>query len=311
MSAADASPEGIVFDGRSGEGPESWQWTHLRRSPDAERVLLDDPEIPRSVAFALLQEDTIPRATEAGAGTLLILRGVNLVPGADPEDMVSLRLWITPRRIVSTELRRLVQIDEMIEAFREGRGPKTPGAFVLALVEALRAAVEPVVDAAEDTLSDLETEVAGPGFSPASATRASLADVRRDVIQLHRYLAPQSAALDALLRLAPAWLPDRDQLREEAEAYRRISADLEALRQRGQLLADELRLIAAERMNQLMLRLGVIATVFLPVTFLAGLLGVNLAGIPFADRPWAFGAFCGVLVAVGLVSYWLGRNLMR
>lgn len=306
MDEAHAEP--VLF---AGEGPGGWRWTHLSRSPEAERTLRADPEIPPAIVDALLEEDTIPRAAEAGSGTLLILRGVNLVPGADPEDMVSLRLWVTARRIVSTERRRLVEIDAMIDAFRAGRAPASPGAFVLALIENLRAAVDPVVDAAEDGLSELETMAAQPDFRPTPAMRARLADLRRDVIQLHRYLAPQSAALDALLRLSPPWLPDPTELREEAEAYRRIAHDLETLRQRGQLLADELRLVAAERMNLLMLRLGVIATVFLPVTFLAGLLGVNLAGIPFADRPWAFGAFCASLVLVAAVSYWLGRRLMR
>jgi zinc transporter len=46
---------------------------------------------------ALLAEETRPRSFPVGEGLVVILRGVNLDPGADPEDMVSPRLWIDGR----------------------------------------------------------------------------------------------------------------------------------------------------------------------------------------------------------------------
>jgi zinc transporter len=51
--------------------------------------------------------------------------------------------------------------------------------------------------------------------------------------------------------------------------------------------------------------------VFLPLTFLTGLLGVNLAGIPFATEPWVFWSFCAMLTAVALLSLWLALRLLR
>ncbi len=55
----------------------------------------------------------------------------------------------------------------------------------------------------------------------------------------------------------------------------------------------------ADRLVQRMCALAVVATVFLPPTFLTRLLGVDLAGIPGADNPWAFGVLCVLPVAVG------------
>jgi zinc transporter len=149
--------EHILFEGTGADG---WQWTHMLRAPGTEAALLADPEIPNTAAWALLEEDTLPRASQIDGGTLLILRGVNLVPGADPEDMISLRLWITARRIVSTEVRRLAQTDHLIAAFRDGQAPESPDAFVLALVESLRAAAEPVLDMVEGKVSAMEAMVA-------------------------------------------------------------------------------------------------------------------------------------------------------
>ncbi|HUF86738.1 MAG TPA: CorA family divalent cation transporter, partial [Thermohalobaculum sp.] len=262
-------------------------------------------------AWALLEEDTMPRASQVQGGTLLILRGVNLRPGEEPEDMVSLRLWVTGQRVVSTEVRRLAQTDELIAAFEAGEAPPAPGAFVVTLVERLRAAAEPVLDEVEDRLSAMEALVARPGRRPATAVRGPLAALRHDVIELHRHLAPQAMALDALARAAPAWLSDPGALREEAEAFRRITADLDTLRQRAQLVAEEITMAATERTNDIMMTLSVVAVVFLPLTFLTGLLGVNLAGIPFAGEAWSFAAFAALLAGVAALVLWLAARLLR
>lgn len=300
--------EHILFDGT---GPGGWSWVHIARSPEAEAALLADPDVPDAIVWALLEPDTLPRATQLQGGTLLILRGINLRPGADPEDMVSLRLWVTGRRIVSTELRRLAQIDDMIAAFGRGEAPAGPGEFVVTLVESMRAAAEPVLDRLEERVSEMETRVALPDRRPGLAERKVLSGVRQDTILLHRYIAPQGQALDALVRAAPDWLGHGHALREEAEAFRRIAADLDALRQRAQLVAEEISMAATERTNDIMLTLSVVSVVFLPLTFLTGLLGVNLAGIPYATSTWVFWAFCALLAGVGGLSLWLAIRLLR
>lgn len=300
--------EHIIFDDTA---PAGWRWTHMLRSSEAETALLEDPDIPEPLAWALLEEDTIPRATQVQGGTLLILRGVNLKPGAEPEDMVSLRLWVSPDRIVSTEVRRLAQTDDMIAGFQRGEAPESPGEFVVLLVDWLRAAAEPVLDKLEDRVSAIEASIAIPTRRLPRSERAALAALRQDLILLHRYISPQTAALDALLRAAPGWLTDPGSLREETEAFRRMTADLDSLKQRAQLVAEEISLVATERTNDIMLTLSLVAVLFLPVTFLTGLLGVNLAGIPFSQAHWSFWAFSALLLAVGLVSLWLARRLLR
>jgi zinc transporter len=225
--------------------------------------------------------------------------------------MISVRLWITARRIVSIEIRRLTQTDRMVAEFQSGEARASPGAFILALVEMLRAAAEPVLDEVEARLSAMESAVASDARRTALAKRAMLSALRQDTILLHRYIAPQAQALDALVRAAPDWLGNPDPLREEAEAFRRIAADLDALRQRAQLVAEEISLAAAERTNDIVLILSVVAAVFLPLSFMTGLLGVNLAGIPFAGEPWVFGAFCLMLAVAGLLALWLVKRLLR
>lgn len=301
----------VIFRGTAGSGDGAWEWLHVGVTGQSEAAMLADPALPDAAAYAMLEEDTQPRARLMDGTTLLIVRGINQLLGADPEDMVSLRLAITDRRIVSLERRRLKQVDELIEAFRAGRAPAGPGDFVIGLIEALREAVEPVLDRLEDQVMQLERRSIDLAGQLDPTDRTLLPNLRQDVILLHRYIGPQAVAIHQLVRLDPPWLRERGALEEEADSFNRIAADLDALRARAQVVGEQVSLAAAERMNRIILLLSVVSVVFLPITFLTGLMGVNLAGIPGAENPLAFTVFCIVLLAVALASLLLAIRLVR
>lgn len=307
--AAGAEVDHVIFEGAA-DGAQPYVWRHLARTAESERALLADPEIPESLAWAMLERDTQPRVARDGKVTLLILRGINNGAEAEPEDMISLRLALLADRIVSLEVRRLPFVDRLIEDFREGRAPASVGDFVLRLVESLRADAEPVLDELEDDIARLEQTSLGVEGRLDAQDRASLTDARQDAIMLHRFIAPQAAALETLARTPPDWLVDAAAIREEGEAFRRIGADLDALRSRAQVIAEEISIAMSERTNRIMLTLSLVSVVFLPLTFLTGLLGVNLAGIPYADDPASFWLFTALLALVTGIAIWLARRLL-
>lgn len=303
----------VIFSASAGPETARWHWSHLKRSAATEAALHAEGRLPGEVVDTLLEHDTLPRTVGIEEHTIVILRAINRTHGAEPEDMISLRLAIAPHEIVSIEGRRLRQIDRMIEIF-QARPPATPSAFLAALVTMLRADAEPVLDELEDEIATLEhrmLKVTGGGKQLTVAERTALMDVRQDAIQLHRYIAPQAAALDGLMAIKPGWLADKRSFRSEAAGFRRIAADLEALRQRAQLVAEEANMAVMERTNRLMLTLSVASVVFLPITALTGLLGVNLAGIPYAESAVAFQVFCLLLLAVGGFAAWLAIRMLR
>ena len=92
-----------------------------------------------------LQKTPGPDVLPHGIGALLILRGVNKEPGADPEDMVSLRLWIDSAKIVTFQLRHLDAVDQMERELIQGNGPSSPGEFVIVLTDRLTDRMQEVI----------------------------------------------------------------------------------------------------------------------------------------------------------------------
>ncbi len=290
---------------------DGWRWLHLgRASLEARDWLRSRSRLSENVVSALLETDTRPRLALFDEGALLILRAVNRNPGDRPEDMISLRLFIEPARLITVEGRRIGAIEDRVRALDRGETP-TLGATLAGLVAALREEAEPVLDDLQQAIDALEIEAIRIDRALPVRRRHALNDVRHDAIQLHRHLAPQGKAVEALARARPSWLGkrEREALRRDGEAFSRIAEDLEAVRSRAQVISDESALRVAEETNRIMATLSVISAIFLPLTFATGLLGVNLAGIPFAEADWSFDAFALSLIALALILALILRRL--
>ena len=222
--------------------------------------------------------------------------------------MVSIRLWITGSRVIGISVRPLVALSDMTMAIRRGYAPSTTGEFVARLALRLADRAEPAVGDLNDQIDALEEMVLEP---EANVSRAQLSTIRRQSIMLRRYLVPQRDALTTLEIEDLDWLRERDRahLREAADRVYRLGEELDAIRDRAQVVHDEILDQRAERMNRRMLVLSVVAVVFLPLSLLTGLLGINVGGIPGKDSPWAFAIVCLVLAALGAACYWVLRRL--
>lgn len=289
--------------------PETgFAWLHVHRESAGIDTQLSRLGLDAYVIDALTAEETRPRLTLHEAGALLNLRGVNLNPGSDIEDMVSVRLWITDRRVIGVWSRPLFAIDDMVAAIARGFAPLSPGDFVARLALRLADRAEPAVDSMAEAMDDLETLVLE---QEQTVPRATLSEIRRKAILLRRYLMPQREALTTLEIEDLNWLVghDRARIREAAERTYRLGEELDALRDRAQLLHDQILEERAERMNVNMLLLAVVTAVFLPLTLITGLLGVNMGGIPGSSDPRAFWVLCVLLVVLGGLCLWIVRRL--
>jgi len=284
-------------------------WVHLDRSASrAAAWLVEESGLDPVVSEALLAPETRPRATRFENGVLVNLRGVNLNPGAEPEDMVSVRIWITRQRIITVRQRRLMATEDVREKIEQGRGPKSPMELLTILADRLAFRMEPVIAEIDSELDDLE-DYEGP--DDVAALRARIADLRRQASQLRRFIGPQRDALNHLAAENIEWVTNRDRqhLRETADDITRFVEALNAAWERAAVMNDEHTNRLAEHTNQRLYLLSIVAVIFLPLGFVTGLLGINVGGLPGTDNPLGFLSVVAVLVVLLGIELWVLRRL--
>lgn len=310
------------LDGKGGGKQLSWSelggnaqdgrslWIHLDYEvEDARTWLLTASGISPLICEALLARDPRPRAAAFEDDSLLfIIRGVNLNEGAAPQDMVSVRCYVTATRIVTLRHRQVVAIKELAEEVARGVGPKSAPDLLITMADRLVARIAAVTDTLDDEVAALEDRVideTGPHL------RAKLADLRRQAISLRRYLAPERDVLSRLRNEPLTWITPslRDRLRESDDRLTRILEELDAARERAAVTHEELSSRLSEMTNQRLYVLSIVAAVFLPLGLITGIFGVNLGGIPGIDWGHGFAALCAAMTILLGFQLWLFRRL--
>lgn len=321
MGDADGLICAFILDGAGGGRLIGWPeirvwtpaqgvlWLHLDRTgAETRRWLGHESGIDPVICQTLLQEEVRPRVLNLDEAMLVILRGVNLNPGADPEDMVGVRIWIEPERIVTLRHRRLMAVNDLRDALEAGTGPATPGDFLYRLANGLIDRVGPVISDLDDRVDALEDEVL---TAHSAELRSRLGVIRREAIALRRYLAPQRDVMSRLPMEQTGWLNSshKAHLREVADRVMRYVEDLDAARERAAVAQDELNSRLSDQMNKTMYLLTIVAAVLLPPSLITGLFGINVGGMPGIESPWSFGFVVAGLVVLATVEIILLRRL--
>ena len=273
-------------------------WVHFDYSSQMAKDWIRNKSGIDSVAMdALLTEETRPRTTILNDSFLIALRGINLNPNSKPEDMVSIRLFISSNLIITTKRRNLLSIDEIMDCLKKGIGPKSSSEFLNELTYRVTSRMEGVIDELEDRTDSLEESLMD---SSDSKFRSELMAIRRETIILRRYLFPQKEAMSKLYHDKVTWISDYEkiELRETNDQLMRYIEELDTIRDKVALIQEELSNKLSEQMNKKMYVLSIISVIFLPLTFLTGLLGINVDGIPGADNERAFFNFLVILIAI-------------
>ncbi len=282
----------------------AWRWLHCdRTSPSFMRWSAG--HLPPPVREALLLAETRPQGDMVAGGLLVVLRGMNLNPGEDGEDMVAIRLWVGERIIVSTRLRRLIALDALRSEFEAGRGLPSPGALLARLGDRLTAPIEHAAGDLEDRTDALEEALFEPDSDGPGESETNVARIARSVLKIRRHMAPQR---DALARIAGFETPligsaERYELRAVSLRTTRVVEELDGVRERLMSLRAHIDSIHSARIGRNGYVLSIVASVFLPLGFLTGLFGVNLGGIPGSDSSSGFIYLTAALILIGAAAW--------
>jgi zinc transporter len=299
----DIYPDGttLVPEDRNLTGPGTYRWWHFDMTDPAfsDWVHAHLPPIP---AGALLQTETRPRCDQFNDGIILNLRGINMNEGAEADQMISVRMWVSADVVITVRRRKVFAIDAIRVACTAGFPPRTVADFLAHLVQGLIERVQNHIE----TIVAL-TDIYEQDLVDATAPQPrDLPETRRSIIRLRRYLDPQRAALDRLAAMDLPMLPlsGAQQLRELANSSTISVEHLDELRDRLISIQQEHDTNVAQRQARHGYVLSVVAAVFLPLSLITGLFGVNLQGIIGANSPFGFIALSLALLilAVGLVA---------
>lgn len=314
------SDGGLVFacrlDGLGGGQFGSWDlvrswtpeagvlWVHLDlRADEARRWLQEESGLDSIAIAALLARETRPRSVVREDALLVNLRGVNLNSGDKPDDMIAVRVELEGDRVITTRRRRLKALKDICRALEAGHGPVDSGDFLIQLTDSLLQRMAASFEDLDARIDSLQERIP---TDPGVALRTEIADIRNQVISMRRYLAPQRDAVARLQTERVSWLTPlhREQLRDLADRTMRRVEDLEEARDRASVAHEELTGRMAESMNRTMYLLALVASVFLPLGLITGLLGINVGGMPGEDDSAAFWIVCGLLVAFACLQCW-------
>ncbi|MBS0347413.1 MAG: transporter [Proteobacteria bacterium] len=221
----------------------------------------------------------------------------------EPSQLATLWLYLDERTVISARLQPLRTIDRLREAVRQGETFDSTVAMLTHLLRDQADVLVQIVRTATDQVDDVEdTMLAERG----QRSRARLGSLRRVLVRLRRLLAPEPGALFRLLNQPPRWIApdDLQDLRHSTEEFSAVLADMSALQERIKLLQEEVAARVTEETNRSVFVLTMVTVLALPINMIAGLLGMNVGGIPLADHPEGFWIVVAIIASFTVGAAW-------
>ena len=221
-------------------------------------------------------------------------------------------LWVNVRRHVMVSARRkpLQSIERVRQAVKQGEPVRSS---VELLVHLLRDQADVLVKIVRDAVARVDTIEDKLLAGHPTAQREDLGAMRRVLVRLQRLLAPEPAALFRLLQRPPAWMAEVDtqELRESTEEFSVVLSDMSSLQERIKLLQEEIAARVNEETGRSLFVLTIVTVLALPINIIAGMLGMNVGGMPLANNPYGFWIIAAIVAAFTLVAAWMVKRARR
>jgi len=300
---------GKVSDNSGAAGGVTWFDVDI--SDDADREwLMAWGEIKEQTRTALLEPVRFNHYEQLPDGTLLSIRTPRPGQAEDVTDLTDLKLLIGPTRAMTVRSGSVTAVEELRQHLSSDRTLVTAVDLLGFMVSAMTNRMESIIYDLTQAIDDVEDALLDGGSAPPPQTlselRRRIFRTRRQVNSTRQLLAPMTT--DPVLALDA---DDRDRLDRASDHVDRYLDELDECRARVRMLEDQIEAQRSETMTRSSLNLTIVATVFLPLTFITGLLGMNVGGIPDQHSPLGFWLVTAVSVIISLVAWRLLRRQME
>jgi len=256
---------------------------------------------PLVVADCISKNIHPPKIDDFEDYLFIIVHGINYCVESDVVETTELAFFIGGNYVVTTHDIPMKSVSSML-----GRVPKDGrlmrrGADFLAhdIVDALVDNIMPTIEEIDDKNDQLEAEALQ---QPKRETLMSIMKLKRSILALTRIILPQREIVNGLSRGEYALISERAQIyyRNIYDHLVRIEILTIGLRDMTESVLSTYLSSVSNRMNEVMKVLTLIATIFIPLTFIAGIYGMNFVNMP--ELAWRYGYFIilGVMAVIGI-----------
>lgn len=243
-----------------------------------------------------------PKVEDYGDHLFIVLH--MLRTEGDPVRIVDeqLSILVAPGLVVSFQEQPGDVFGPVRDRLRAGKGrirSQGPDYLAYALIDAVVDHYFHVMERLGERIEDLEGDVAD---RPAPDTMQQLHQLKRELLLLRRSVWPLRELMGALLRVDGPLMPESTKiyLRDIHDHSYQVIETVELLREVANGVRDLYQSQVSNRTNEVMKVLTVMASIFIPLTFIAGVYGMNFEHMPELAHPWAYPAVLGIMLAVAL-----------
>ena len=279
-------------------------WLHFNLSNlQSAKWLGEHLTLPEEYFDTLSEGPGSTRVEHADDSLIVVINDVTYDFAYDVSQISTLSMCVQRSCVVSARLHPLRSVDRLRVAVKGGENFESPVSLLVHLLRDQADVLQQIqreaatrVDGIEDTLLS----------GRMNAKRSSLGALRRVFVRLRRLLAPEPGTLFRLLNRPPEWFEEDDaqELRAATEEFSAVLNDLAALQERTKLLQEEIVAHTTEQTNRSIFMLTIATVVALPINIIAGLLGMNVGGIPWNQDPNGFWFVVAIVTLFMLIAGW-------
>jgi magnesium transporter len=238
---------------------------------------------------------------EAGGGT----------GGGDEIELEEVHAFISGSYLVTVHDGDCGALDEARERMK-AQAPRSEQFVVYRVLDGLTDTFFPLLERLEDRLEKLDESIFE---NPSPDQYQQLTALRRDLVKIGRVATPQrdmlARSVDEILEIPGLEADSRNYFRDVYDHSIRIADQIDSYRDLLIGSRDAYLSVASNRLNEITKQLTVVATIFLPLSFVVGFFGQNFKwmvdNIGSAGDFWVLG--CGsLLVSIVILVFWLRRS---
>lgn len=293
------------------DGADGFLWLHFNLAHNtSRRWLRQHTALPDSFFEALSDGSPSTSIERDGEALVAVINDVHFDFSFEPSDISTLWICVTRHLVVTARLRPLRSIDKLRAALKSDEALRSP---VELLERLLRSQADVLVDIFRSVTSKVDAIEDDLLSGKLRLKRTRLGALRRLLVRLQRLLAPEPAALFRLLQHPPRWTaePDIQELRQSTEEFSVVLRDLSSLQERIKLLQEEIAAQVNEDNGRSLFLLTIVTVLALPINILAGLLGMNVGGIPLAQHGHGFWIVVAIIASITAVAARLAFRARR